>query len=234
MSRKNFATLLFVLALVFFAGEVFAVCTAKNQYDYRRTKETSEELSVELSLISAALNSGNKKLYNDSVSRFRATFADFTNNTYAIRHQDELIDKLRDYDKKIDDNKDEINELMELTAALSALRSELQDSSSETLDASNFYQIQQVFQTLDDTLDGIKTQHLSELKQRLESFAHKIIDLAKNSAVCVSVCPKSSFSDKQKSLEKIEKKYKDEFTELGKTVSDKYNPSDLIVELGNI
>lgn len=233
-TRRNFAIVFFVLALAFCAGEMIAVFTAKNQHDYRRARENAEELSVELSLISSAFRSGNKTLYDNSIERYQTTLASFSDNDYVRAHQLELSGKLRDYNKKLSDNATSISELLELDAALESLLLELDEVETEKLSAVNFYQIQQSFQTLGDALANIKTEEYAELRDRIDSFAHKITELAKNSAVCVSVCPKESFADKQNQLEKYRKEYSEDFANLGRTVSEKYDPSSLILELGEL
>lgn len=233
-TRRNFAIVFFVLALVFCGGEMIAVFTAKNQHDYRRARETAEELSVELGLISSSLRSGNKTLYDNSIARYQATLAGFTDNDYVRAHQSELAGNLRDYNKNLADNASSIAELLELDAALESLLLELDEIDTEKISAVNFYQIQQSFQTLSDTLANIKTEEYSELIKRVDSFAHKFSELAKNSAVCVSVCPKESFAEKQKVLERYRKEYNEDFTKLGRAVSEKYDPSSLILELGKL
>ena len=139
---------------------------------------------------------------------------------------------MRKYNDDILNSQEEIGELLELSAALSSIRSELQDIDTEKLDAMHFYQIQQTFQTLRDTLDEIKSENLAETKKELSNFAGKIIDLAKSSAICVSVCPKESFASKQKQLQDIKKDYSESFAKLGTQSSKKYDPSELIVKLG--
>lgn len=232
--RRNYAILLFVLVLVFCAGEMIAVFTAKNHHDYLQAQKTSEELSVELSLISSALKSGNKTLYDNSISRFQNTLPAFTDNDYVRVHHIELTSKLRDYNKTLSDNRDSIGELLELDAALDSLLLELGEIDTEKLNAVSFYQTQQSFQRLSDALANLKTEDYEKLRARIDSFAHKISELAKNSAVCVSVCPKESFVEKQKQLEDYRKEYAEDFKTLGGEVSSKYDPSSLILELGQV
>lgn len=232
--RRNFAILLFILVLAFCAGEMIAVFTAKNHHDYLQAQKSSEELSVELSLISSALKSGNKTLYDNSISRFQTTLQSFTDNDYVRAHKVELSSKLRDYNKTLSDNSENINELLELDAALDSLSLELDEIETDKLNAVAFYQVQQSLQRLSDTLGNLKTEEYKELRDRIGSFANKIAELAKNSAVCVSVCPRESFVDKQNQLENYRKEYAEDFKTLGSTVSEKYNPSALILELGQI
>ena len=232
--RRNYAVLLFVCAMIFFAVEVFAVCTAKSQYDYRRAKETAEELSVELGLISSAIGSGNQKLLDDSIARYRDTLNAFADNEYSHRYQAELLSDLRGYNDLVNNDRAEISEFIELSAALSAIRSELQNNNTDKLDATNFYHLQETFQALESTLGNIKSENLATARQRLADFASDIIELAKSSAVCVSVCPKDSFGDKQAKLNEIKTRYSEEFKSLGLDASKKYDTSELIVRLSKI
>ena len=232
--RRNYAILLFVLVLTFCAGEMIAVFTAKNHHDYSQAQKSSEELSVELSLISSALKSGNKTLYDNSLARFQSTLTAFLDNDFIRAHHTDLSSKLRDYNKTLGDNRDSVNELLELDAALDSLLLELDEVDTEKLNAVSFYQIQQSFQRLSDTLANLKTKEYEKLRVRIDSFAHQIAELAKNSAVCVSVCPRESFIEKQNQLEKYRKEYADDFENLGNTISEKYNPNSLILELGKV
>lgn len=230
-SQRNFAVLGFIAAFVFFGAEVFAVCTAKNQYDYDRAKTSAEELSVELGLISSSFNSGNKKLYEDSVARYRETLSDFTNNEYVHLRQADLLNELRDYGNLLKNDQEKIDEFLELSAALSSIHSELQLNQRETLDATNFYHTQETFQHLREALDAIDSEDLKNVKEKLDAFAQEIMSLAENSAICVSVCPKDSFADKQTKLKEIKERYAKEFESLELDASKKYSPSELIVKL---
>ena len=231
---RNYAVLAFAVAFIFFGAEAFAVCTAKRQYDYDRAKETAEELSVELGLVSSALNSGNKKLFDESVSRYRITLADFNKNDYSHNYQADLLVELRSYNNLLKDNKEKIDEFLELSAALSSIHSELQMADSGKLDATNFYRVQGTFRHLRDALDKIESEDLKDVKDKLDIFAQDIMGLAESSAICVSVCPKSSFEDKQKKLQEIKEKYSKEFDDLELGASKKFSPSELIVKLRRI
>lgn len=231
--RRNFAVIIFIAVLVFFAVETSVLFTAKSRHDYLRAKGSAEELSVELGLISSALSSGDKVLYEETLARYRATLSEFSNNAYSMYNQTELIASLRDFNDTLSQNKSEVGELLELSAALSAIRLELSESQPDVLDVKNFYHIQQTFQDLRDVLDGLKSENLAKAKGRLTSFADEVIKLASSSAVCVSVCPKNSFANKQKTLEGIKGRYEEEFKTLGLAASEKYDPSALILSLGS-
>ncbi|MCQ2570830.1 MAG: hypothetical protein MJ154_01085 [Candidatus Saccharibacteria bacterium] len=231
---RNYAVLVFVLVFVFFGAEVFAVCTAKNNYDYGRAKESSEELSVELGLISSSLSSGNKKLFEDSIERYNATLAGFANNEYVHRRHPELLNSLREYGNKLKTNRDEINEFLELSAALASIESELQISDGKKIEAVNFYNLQETFQKLLDVLEKIESENISTIKEPLESFSKEIISLSESTAICISVCPKSSFAEKQGKLKQIKEKYEKSLKDASVEASKKYDMSDLIKQLGEL
>lgn len=233
-SRKNYAKILFVLILVFCACEVFAIVTAKNEYDHKSARRVAEELSVELDLIASPFRSGNRTLYDNSLERYQSSLATFADNDYVRTHQVDLLNNLRNYSSTLKQNEKDTKELLELDAALVGFRSELQSVEFKQLDASNFYQLQQAFQTLRDAIVNIDADDNKEMRDSIEAYATKMQELSKNSAICVSVCPKDSFAEKQKKLESYRDKYLEEFEKLDKKISDKYNPSALIVELGKI
>ena len=104
----------------------------------------------------------------------------------------------------------------------------------EKFDSANFYRIRETFQHLRDALDKIESEDLKDVKEKLDAFAQDIMSLAESSAICVSVCPKSSFADKQKKLQEIKEKYSKDFEALELGASKKFSPSELIVKLGQI
>ena len=129
------------------------------------------------------------------------------------------------------DDQEKIGEFLELSAALSSIHSELQLNQRETLDATNFYHTQETFQHLREALDAIDSEDLKNVKEKLDAFAQEIMSLAESSAICVSVCPKDSFADKQTKLKEIKVRYAKEFESLELDASKKYSPSELIVKL---
>lgn len=232
--RRNYATLFFVIVLVFFAGEVFALFTAKSNHDYSVAKNDAEELSVELGLISSAFRSGNKTLYAESISRYRGTIDRFADNEYTSHNQAELVQSLREYSSKLDEHAAQIDEFLELSASLSTLRMEMQLIDSTQLDAANFYQIQQVYQSFRDSLDKLNNEDLKETREQFYNLSNEISDLAKSAAICVSICNKGIFDEKSAKLASISEKYSSKLDELGQNISKQYDPSELIVRLNNI
>jgi len=232
--RRNFAVLLFVLVLVFVAAEVFAVFTAKSRHDYRVTKDTADEIMVELSLISSSLSSGNRTLYDNSLERYKNTLADFSKNDYAKKDQQALIDSLAKYRDTLIEGQDSIVDLLELSAEISNIESSLIDIDETTLDVTNFYQIQQTFMNLREVVAKMKESEFGEIANRLDEYAERIASLSASAAVCVSICPKDSFESKANQLQELKQKYREDFESLGKSLSAKYDPSSLIVQLKQI
>lgn len=232
--RRNFAIVLFVLILVFFAGEVFAVMTAKNQHDYNTAKNDAEELSVELGLISAALNSGNKTLFDNSLERFGTTLDRFADNDYVGRDQKSLADSLSSYRDTLQNESGNIAELIELSGTLSSLQSNFVNTDFSTLDAVHFYQIEQQYQDLRKALANLQSSDFAELHSQLDGFADRIISLSSSAAVCVSICPRENFDEKLQQLESIKNDYAESFKNIGETLSAKYDPSEYIVKLNQL
>ena len=232
--RRNFAVLLFVLALIFCAAEVFALSVAKTNNDRRLAKENAEELSVELGLISSALGSGNKTLYDDALSRYRGTLANFSSNEYVYHYQADLLTNLRNYNELLNTDAEEIKEFIELSTALATVRTSLRSGHTDKLDASIFSHLEQSLTNLTAALDNTKAENLASAKEKLSTVAKDMGELVKNSAVCLSVCTKEVFEGKQRELEDIKNRYAEDFKTLGTEASKKYDPSELIVQLGRL
>ena len=232
--RKLFAVILFMLVLVFAAFEVAMLFTSKRAHDVASAREDAEELSVELGMISSSFYSGDRALYERSYGRLSKSLIGFSRNDYVRQNYADVNDGIEKYRDMLEGESENITEFLEMNAALNALSGELEVLDIEKLDAANFYQIQQAFQTLRDSLAKIDSEEYAEIKQKLDGFANEIIKIAQSSATCISVCPKKSFNDKLKKLSELKTKYEKEFETLGDDLSKKLDPSALIVRLGEI
>lgn len=232
--RKRFAVLLFVLVFAFVAFEVAMLSTSKNAHDIARAREDAEEISVELGMISSSFYSGDRALYKRSYERLTSSLAGFSRNDYIRQKFSDINDEIVRYRDMLEEESINIAEFLEMNAALNALSGELEVLDLEKLDAANFYQIQQAFQTMRDSLAKIGSKEYEGIKKTLDDYANEIIKLAQSSATCISVCPKKNFSDKLKKLSELKTKYEKEFETLGDEVSKKFDPSTLIVRLGDI
>jgi hypothetical protein len=232
--RKKFAVLLFVLVLAFVGAEVAILFTSKHSHDVARARADAEEISVELGMISSSFYSGDRALYDRSYQRFNESLSGFSRNVYVKQNHNETYEAIENYRAMLEEKSESIAEFLELSAALNTLSSEIDLINPEKLDAANFYQIQQAFQALRDCLAKTESEEFAPIKKKLDSFADEIIKLAQSSATCIAVCPKESFSDKSKKLAELKTKYQKEFEGLGTDVSQTYDPSALIVRLGEI
>ena len=232
--RKKFAVLLFVLVLAFVGAEVAILFTSKHSHDVARARADAEEISVELGMISSSFYSGDRALYDRSYQRFNESLSGFSRNVYVKQNHNETYEAVENYRAMLEEKSESIAEFLELSAALNTLSSEIDLINPEKLDAANFYQIQQAFQALRDCLAKTESEEYEPIKKKLDSFADEIIKLAQSSATCIAVCPKESFSDKSKKLAELKTKYQKEFEGLGADISQTYDPSALIVRLGEI
>ena len=232
--RKKFAVLLFVLVLAFAAFEGVILSTSKRSHDVARARADAEEISVELGMISSSFYSGDRALYDRSYRRFDESLASFSRNVYVKQNHNDTYEAIENYRVMLEAKNESIAEFLELSAALNTLSAEIDLINPEKLDAANFYQIQQAFQALRDCLAKIESEEYEPIKKKLDSFADEIIQLAQSSATCIAVCPKESFGDKSKKLADLKTKYQKEFEGLGAEISQTFDPSALIVRLGEI
>jgi len=232
--RKRFAVLLFMLVFAFATFEVAMLFTSKHAHDVARARADAEEISVELGMISSSFYSGDRALYERSYKRLTSSLTGFSRNDYILQNFANTSDEIEQYRDMLEQESISIAEFLEMNAALNALSGELEVLDLETLDAANFYQIQQAFQTMRDSLAKIGSKEYEGIKKSLDDYANEIIKLAQSSATCISVCPKTNFSDKLKKLSELKTKYEKEFETLGDDVSKKFDPSSLIVRLGDI
>lgn len=232
--RARFAALLFVLVLAFAAFEVVILFTSKRSHDIARARADAEEISVELGMISSSFYSGDRALYERSYERLDKSLVDFSRNFYIKQNHADIYEAVEQYRATLESKDASVAEFLELSAALNTLGAELELLDLEKLDAANFYQIQQAYQSLRDCLSKIQSKDFDEIKKKLDTYAGEIIELAQSSATCVAVCPKENFKDKIKKLEKLKEKHRVALEGLGADISRSLDPSALIVRLGEI
>ncbi len=232
--RARFAVLLFVLVLAFASFEVVVLFTSKRSHDIARARADAEEISVELGMISSSFYSGDRALYDRSYQRLNESLVGFSRNLYVKQNHAETYDAVEQYRAMLEEKNASVAEFLELSAALNTLSVELDLLNLEKLDAANFYQIQQAYQTLRDCLSKIQSKDFDEIKKKLDAYAGEIIELAQSSATCVAVCPKDNFKGKIQKLEKLRAKHRAQLEGLGADISRGLDPSALIVRLGEI
>ena len=230
LARRVLA-ILAVIAFILIEG--FVLGSAKYRYDHDQSVITADELSVQLSLISASLQSGNKAIYTQAVKDYHSILIEFSKNYYVRTQAQDLVRALDEYDDRLTVDADFVAQLMELrivTATISAVSS---NAKTSDIDALKVYDIAQNYTNLRDGVEKITAPELAEIAGKLTAMSNEIIQIADRTAVCVSVCTEDVLLEKQNIIEDIVKRYKDELSELSIAVSEKYSPSQLILDLNN-
>ena len=83
-----------------------------------------------------------------------------------------------------------------------------------------------------DGLEKIKSEQLSELKNKLISLSEELIKFTDNTAVCIGICADNTLNEKQTAMNNISERYAKDLADLGEQISEKYNPNSLILDLG--
>ena len=230
LARRVLA-ILAVIAFILIEG--FVLGSAKYRYDHDQSVITADELSVQLSLISASLQSGNKAIYTQAVKDYHSILIEFSKNYYVRTQAQDLVRALDEYDDRLTVDADFVAQLMELrivTATISAVSS---NAKTSDIDALRVYDIAQNYTNLRDGVEKITAPELAEIAGKLTAMSNEIIQIADRTAVCVSVCTEDVLLEKQNIIEDIVRRYKDELSELSIAVSEKYSPSQLILDLNN-
>lgn len=222
-----------IAVIAFILIEGFVLTSAKYRYDHDQSVIVAEELSVQLSLISASLQSGNKAIYNQAVKDYHSMLIEFSKNYYVRTQAQDLVRALDDYDDKLTVDADSIAQLIELRIATATVSSVAADAKSSDIDALKVYDIAQNYINLRDGVEKITAPELSEVASKLTAMSNEIIQIADKTAVCVSVCTEDVLLQKQAVIEDIVLRYKDEISNLSITVSEKYSPSQLILDVNN-
>lgn len=226
--------ILAIIAVVaFILIEGFVLTSAKYRYDHDQSVIVAEELSVQLSLISSSLQSGNKAIYNQAVKDYHSILIEFSKNYYVRTQAQDLVRALDDYDDKLTVDADFIAQLIELRIATATVSSVATNMKTSEIDALKVYDIAQNYINLRDGVEKITAPELSEVASKLTAMSNEIIQIADKTAVCVSVCTEDVLLQKQAVIEDIVLRYKDEISNLSITVSEKYSPSQLILDLNN-
>ena len=221
LARRVLA-ILAVIAFILIEG--FVLGSAKYRYDHDQSVITADELSVQLSLISASLQSGNKAIYTQAVKDYHSILIEFSKNYYVRTQAQDLVRALDEYDDRLTVDADFVAQLMELrivTATISAVSS---NAKTSDIDALKVYDIAQNYTNLRDGVEKITAPELAEIAGKLTAMSNEIIQIADRTAVCVSVCTEDVLLEKQNIIEDIVKRYKDELSELSIAVSEKYSP----------
>ena len=235
MKRKRLiATLAFVVALLLVGAEVFLLFSAKDRHDYTVAQEQSETIAVELGLISASFNSGNKALYDEGTTRFKQTMNEFRHNDYLRYHRQDVLRALESYERALSSNAQKIDVLLELRAALKTVSTELHNLGKKTIDSAELYQVSHAFEDLSLALEKIELEDFGAVREALDNYSKEIRGLIDTAATCISVCPDSVFDEKISELNGLKDKYTESFQSLGLDFSKELSTSELITTLRGI
>ena len=233
-SKRTFRRCFVVIAaLVVIALESYVLSFAKERYDYRESAKISDEIAIELSMISSAFQNGNRALYDETIVSLRFHLNQFQKNAYVRHHAKELAAKLDNYSSVLTEDSDIISELIELRVATNIIMSTANDALNSDIDAVRVYYIRDDFIALRDGLEKIKTEPLQNIKERLISLSDELIKYSDNAAVCIGVCADNTLTEKQKIISDITERYADDLGKQGEAISEKYNPNSLILDLGD-
>ena len=202
LARRVLA-ILAVIAFILIEG--FVLGSAKYRYDHDQSVITADELSVQLSLISASLQSGNKAIYTQAVKDYHSILIEFSKNYYVRTQAQDLVRALDEYDDRLTVDADFVAQLMELrivTATISAVSS---NAKTSDIDALKVYDIAQNYTNLRDGVEKITAPELAEIAGKLTAMSNEIIQIADRTAVCVSVCTEDVLLEKQNIIETIRK-----------------------------
>ncbi len=226
--------ILAILAIIaFLIIECFVLSFAKFSYDHQQSKYIAEEMSIQLSFISSSLQSGDKAEYTKALTAFRLALDDFSKNHYVTSRAADLLSKLKHYSGELLENSELTAQMMELRVAIATISSVSVAAQTDDIDAIKVYDIIQNYTNFRDGLGVITAPELTDLVQSLTITSNDMIQVLEKSAVCVSICPDGALSEKQKAVEDTVIRHKEELEKLSLTVSDKFNPNQLILDLNN-
>ena len=226
--------ILAVMAIIaFLIIECFVLSFAKFSYDHQQSKYIAEEISIQLSFISSSLQSGDKAAYTKALTTFRSALDEFGKNYYASSRASGLLNRLNYYSGEMTENSELITQMMELRVAIATISSVSVAAQTEDVDAIKVYDIIQNYTNFRDGLGVITAPELTELVQSLTLTSNDMIQVLEKSAVCVSICPDGTLSEKQKAVEDTVIRHKEELEKLSLAVSNEFNPNQLILDLNN-
>ena len=222
-----------IVAIIFVAIEAYVLSFAKFRYDHAQSIGIAEELSIQLSLISVSMQSGNKATYAQALADYRKALDDFGKNPYVHARAHDLLTKLQDYSGLHLEESELISEYMELRVATANIATVSDTLKSSDIDAIKVYDFAHTYIDFREGISKISAPELADIIGKLTDMSNEIIQITEKSAVCVGACQDDALTEKQKAVEDITARYKDELTKMSQEASEKYNPNQLILDLNN-
>lgn len=220
-----------IVAIIFVAIEAYVLSFAKFRYDHAQSIGIAEELSVQLSLISVSMQSGNKATYAKALADYRKVLDDFSENPYVRARAHDLLNSLQNYSGLHLEESELISQYMELRVATANIETVSDTIKKSEIDAIKVYDFARTYIDFREGIAKIDAPELAELIGKLTDMSNEMIQIMEKSAVCVGVCQDDALKEKQATVEDITNRYKDELTKLSLSASEKFNPNQLILDL---
>jgi hypothetical protein len=222
-----------IVAIIFVAIEAYVLSFAKFRYDHAQSIGIAEELSVQLSLISVSMQSGNKATYAKALADYRKVLDDFSENPYVRARAHDLLNSLQNYSGLHLEESELISQYMELRVATANIETVSDTIKNSEIDAIKVYDFARTYIDFREGIAKIDAPELAELIGKLTDMSNEMIQIMEKSAVCVGVCQDDALKEKQATVEDITNRYKDELTKLSLSASEEFNPNQLILDLNN-
>ena len=85
--KRNFRkVVVIIVAAIFVVVESFLLLSSKVHYDYDESVKVAEEMTIQLSMINTSLQTGNKALFEESLTNFREQLNLFEGNEYVKKN----------------------------------------------------------------------------------------------------------------------------------------------------
>lgn len=191
--RKAVAWLLLVVAIIVVAAECVGLFMAKKEYERQRATEISSNLVSNLAIMSAALQTGNQALFDQNFNEYRAYLIQYNTNNYVRQNESEKLNRLNEYEKILVDDASVIRELNQLHSILNQLN--LIAATDDIVEDLTSYR--QNLIKLEENVVTLKTDQLQDAKKILLDTTDKLESQLDSIAICVNVCPSSTYNDKR-------------------------------------
>lgn len=221
-----------VVAAVFIAVESILLLSSKVNYDYSESVKIADEMTIQLSMINTSLQTGNKALFEESLTNFREQLDLFEKNGYVKKNAADLLERLQKYSATFTDDASLVSQIMEIRVATNSILSTASDAKDTQVDAVKVYAIRDDYTALRGGLESINASELKSIKEKLISLSDEVIKFTDSAAVCVSICADNTLNDKQNGIKDIIGRYESDLVKESREKSEKYNPNQLILDLG--
>lgn len=231
--KRNFRkVVVIIVAAIFVVVESFLLLSSKVHYDYDESVKVAEEMTIQLSMINTSLQTGNKALFEESLTNFREQLNLFEENEYVKKNASDLLGRLQKYSATFTDDAALVNQIMEIRVATNSISATATEAKDTQVDAVKVYAIRDDYTALRGGLESINAPELKGIKEKLISLSDEIIKFTDSAAVCVSICAENTLNDKQDGIKDIIGRYEADLAKESKEKSEKYSPNQLILDLG--